>query len=421
MILFFIVVMFLLYVLYYALRGTGFMLEGRKVVLGVTGGIAAYKAAELTRALVKGGAHVRVIMTVNAKEFITPLTMQTLSGNPVCSGMFLPQENFEMTHISLSDFADILVIAPATANIIGKIASGIADDLLTTTVMAAKAPVLICPAMNVNMLTSAAVQENMAKLAVRGYHLLEPEYGELACKTEGAGRLPEITEIVEKIETILTAKDLTGEKLLITAGPTREPLDPVRFITNYSSGKMGYALAIQAKRRGAGVTLISGPTLLPVPRGVQFIGVSTACEMREAVMAHYQAATVIIKAAAVADYRPTERSEVKIKKREGAFSLSLEKNPDIIEELGTVKGNRLLIGFAMESNDLIENAREKMLKKNMDYVVANMITIEGAGFQSDTNIVTILGRDGGVEELPRMDKLQVADKILDKIKTASGN
>lgn len=397
------------------------MLEGRKVVLGVTGGIAAYKAAELTRVLVKKGACVRVIMTVNAMEFVTPLTMQILSGNPVCSEMFSPPQDFEMAHISLSDFADILVIAPATANIIGKIASGIADDLLTTTVMAAKAPVLICPAMNVNMLTNVAVQENMAKLAARGYHLLEPGYGELACKTEGAGRLPDIPEIVEEMETILTVKDLTGEKLLVTAGPTREPLDPVRFITNYSSGKMGYALAVAAKRRGASVTLISGPTLLPVPRGVQFIGVATAREMREAVMAHYQAATAIIKAAAVADYRPAVRSDMKIKKQEGAFSLSLERNPDIIEELGRVKGDRLLIGFAMESENLMENARDKMLKKNIDYIAANMITVKGAGFQSDTNIVTIIGRDGEVEELPRMDKLQVADRILDKIKAARSN
>ena len=397
------------------------MLAGRKVVLGVTGGIAAYKAAELTRALVKKGAHVRAIMTANAMEFITPLTMQTLSGNPVCGGMFSPPQDFEMAHISLSDFADILVIAPATANVIGKIASGIADDLLTATVMAAKAPVLICPAMNVNMLTNVAVQENMVKLAARGYYLLEPGYGELACNTEGAGRLPDIPEIVEEMETILTAKDLTGENLLVTAGPTREPLDPVRFITNYSSGKMGYALAVAAKRRGAGITLISGPSSLAVPRGVHFIGVETAREMREAVMAHYQEATVIIKAAAVADYRPAERSDIKIKKQEGAFSLSMERNPDIIEELGRLKGNRLLIGFAMESNDLVENARDKLLKKNMDYIAANMIAVKGVGFQSDTNIVTIIGRDGGIEELPRMDKLQVADKILDKIKVVRGN
>lgn len=397
------------------------MLKGRNIVLGITGGIAAYKAAELTRAFVKKDACVRVIMTRNATEFITSLTMQTLSGNPVCSEMFLPPQDFEMAHISLSDFADILVIAPATANIIGKIASGIADDLLTTTVIAANAPILICPAMNVNMLANAAVQENMAKLAARGYHLMEPGYGELACKTEGAGRLPDVAEIVEEVETILTEKDLTGETILVTAGPTREPLDPVRFITNYSSGKMGYALAIMAKRRGAEVTLISGRSSLPVPRGVQYIGVSTACEMRDAVMANYKAATVIIKAAAVADYRPAVRSESKIKKGEDAFSLSLVRNPDIIAEIGPVKGERLLIGFAMESENLIENARVKLMKKNMDYIVANSIIGEGAGFQSDTNIATIISRDGEIEELPQMDKLQVADKILDKINAPRGN
>jgi len=394
------------------------MLEGKRVVLGITGGIAAYKAAELTRGLVKKGAQVRVIMTQSAKEFIAPLTMQTLSGNPVSTEMFLPPQNFNIEHIYLSDFADILVIAPATANIIGKIASGIADDLLSTTVMAATVPVLICPAMNVNMLASAAVQENMTRLAARGFHLLEPGYGELACKAEGAGRLPDIPDIVEEIEDILTVKDLAGEHVLITAGPTREPLDPVRFITNYSSGKMGYATAVAAKRRGAEVTLVSGPTNLPVPSGVRFVGVSSAREMRDAVLAHYAEATAIIKTAAVADYRPAVRSDMKIKKKEGAFSLSLERNPDIIEEVGRVKGNRLLIGFAMESENLLENAGEKLRKKNMDYIVANMINVEGAGFQTDTNIVTIIGRDGKIEKLPMMDKILVADRILDKIKAA---
>lgn len=397
------------------------MLKDKKIVLGVTGGIAAYKSAELTRAFVKKGAMVKVVMTRNATEFITPLTLQTLSGNPVFYEMYAPLHDFDMAHISLSDAADILVVAPATANIIGKLASGIADDLLTTTVMATKAPVLLCPAMNVNMLSNAAVQENMEKLAGRGYSLLAPAYGELACKTEGAGRLPDIAEIVEEVEAILTVKDLTGEKVLVTAGPTREPLDPVRFITNYSSGKMGYALAVMARRRGADVTLISGPSSLSAPRGVKYIGVSTACDMRDAVMANYQAATVIIKAAAVADYRPASRSASKIKKREVGFSLPLERNPDIIAEIGKVKGERLLIGFAMESENLVENARDKMMKKNMDYIVANMITKAGAGFQSDTNIVTIIDRNGGQEELPQMDKMAVADRILDKIICDYGN
>ncbi|HLA04812.1 MAG TPA: bifunctional phosphopantothenoylcysteine decarboxylase/phosphopantothenate--cysteine ligase CoaBC [Syntrophales bacterium] len=397
------------------------MLTGKKIVLGVTGGIAAYKAAELTRAFVKKGAQVKVVMTRNAREFITPLTMQTLSGNPVFSDMYAATDRFDIDHISLSDAADILVIAPATANIIGKIASGIADDLLTTAVMAAKVPVLICPAMNVNMLGNAIVKENMAKLTARGYFLLEPGYGELACKTEGAGRLPDAADILEEVETILRKKDLRGEKILVTAGPTREPLDPVRFITNYSSGKMGYALAVMAKRRGAEVTLVSGPSLLPIPQGVRYIGIDTAREMQGAVMANYQASTVIIKAAAVADFRPAVRSVAKIKKGKEGFSLSLARNPDIIAEIGPLKGERLLIGFAMESENLIENARAKLAKKNMDYIVANSIMGEGAGFQSDTNVVVIISRDGKIEELPQMDKLEVADRILDKINDHHGN
>jgi len=392
------------------------MLAASKIVLGVTGGIAAYKAAALTRLLVKQGALVKVIMTDHAREFITPLTLQTLSGHPVASEMFAPWQDDGMAHISLADYADIMVIAPATANILGKIAGGLADDLLTTTIMATKAPVLLCPAMNANMLSQASVRENMEKLAARGYFVLAPAYGGLACKTEGAGRLPEIEDIVEEIETMLTVKDLTGENILVTAGPTREPLDPVRFITNYSSGKMGYALAIAAKRRGADVTLVSGPSALTFPQGVKCIGVSTAVEMRDAVLEHYAQATVVIKAAAVADYRPAVCAANKIKKRDDKLSLLLERNPDIIAELGKNKGNRLLIGFAMETEDLIANATSKMLKKNMDYIVANSIARDGAGFQCDTNIVTIISRDGMSEDLPLLDKMQVADRILDKIR-----
>ena len=391
------------------------MLTGSKIVLGVTGGIAAYKAAGLTRLLVKQGAAVKVIMTAHAREFIAPLTLQTLSGHPAYTEMFAPWQEAGLAHISLADYADILVVAPATANVIGKIALGLADDLLTTTVMATKAPVLLCPAMNANMLAQASVQENMEKLAARGYFLLAPAYGDLACQAEGAGRLPEIEAIVEEIETILTVKDLTGEKILVTAGPTREPLDPVRFITNYSSGKMGYALAIIAKRRGAEVTLVSGPVHLPFPKGLKCIGVSTGAEMRDAVLEYYQQATVVIKAAAVADYRPAVCAENKIKKRDDTLLLTLERNPDIIAELGKNKGNRLLIGFAMESENLVENAVSKMMEKNMDYIVANLVTQEGAGFQCDTNVVTIIGRDGAIEKLPLMDKMQVAHKILDKI------
>jgi phosphopantothenoylcysteine decarboxylase/phosphopantothenate--cysteine ligase len=392
------------------------MLKDKNVVVAITGGIAAYKSAELTRELIKRGASVRVIMTKNATEFITPLTLQTLSGHPVITDMFAPIKEFEMAHISLADYADIMVIAPATANIIGKIASGIADDLLTTTVMVTKAPVLICPAMNSNMYNNAIVQDNMDKLISKGYLFIESAYGELACSAEGYGRLPEVPEIVEEIESILTLKDLAGEKILVTAGPTREPFDPVRFITNYSSGKMGYALAIAGKRRGASVTLISGTTSLPAPRGIQFISVSSAGEMRDAVMEHADSSTVIIKAAAVADYRPKVRAESKIKKQGGGLTIELERNPDIIAEVGKKKGNCILIGFAVETENLIENARAKMLKKNMDMIIANDVTEKGAGFGYDTNIIKILSADGGIEEIPLMSKMEVADRILDRVK-----
>ncbi len=392
------------------------MLADRKVVLGITGGIAAYKAASLTRLLVKEGAAVKVIMTSSAQEFITPLTLQTLSGQPVYTKMFTPRQENELTHIALAEFADLLVVAPATANVIGKIAGGIADDLLTTTVMATKSPVLFCPAMNANMLANPAVRENMEKLTARGYFLMTSAYGDLACKVEGMGRLPEPEEIVEEINTILTPKDLHGRNMLITAGPTREPLDPVRFITNYSSGKMGYALAIMARRRGANVTLISGPSALAPPRGVNFIGIATACEMLDAVLEHYKQANVIIKAAAVADYRPAERALSKIKKREGNLRLTLERNPDIIAELGRQKDNRIIIGFAMETENLVGNAIAKMETKNMDYIVANLLAQPGAGFQHDTNIVTIISRNGTREDLPLMNKMQVANRILDKVR-----
>ncbi|HYA13998.1 MAG TPA: bifunctional phosphopantothenoylcysteine decarboxylase/phosphopantothenate--cysteine ligase CoaBC [Syntrophales bacterium] len=392
------------------------MLKDKKIILGITGGIAAYKAAELTREFVKREALVRVIMTKNATEFITPLTLQTLSGHPVFTDMFAPVKEFEMAHISLAEYADIVVIAPATANIIGKIASGIADDLLTTTVMVTKAPVLICPAMNVNMYDNAIVKENISRLSVRGFLFIEPGYGELACRAEGYGRLPEITDIVEEIETILAPKDLKGEKILVTAGPTREPLDPVRYITNYSSGKMGYALAVVGRRRGAHVTVISGPSALPAPRGINFIQVSSAVEMRDAVMENLNASTVIIKAAAVADYRPSVRSNSKIKKQDDKLVISLERNPDIISEVGKKKGNRILVGFAVETEKVIENARAKLAGKNMDIIVANDVTEEDAGFGYDTNIIKILSADGEIEDLPLMSKMEAADRILDRVK-----
>ncbi|MFA6412579.1 MAG: bifunctional phosphopantothenoylcysteine decarboxylase/phosphopantothenate--cysteine ligase CoaBC [Syntrophales bacterium] len=391
------------------------MTEGKRVVLGVTGGIAAYKAAELIRALVKKGVSVKVIMTGHAKEFITPLTMQVLSGNPVFSDMF-SQEHYDMNHISLAEYGDVMVVAPATANVIGKMATGIADDLLSTVLMAAKAPIIVCPAMNDNMYTHGVVQENIARLKKHGVQFVAPGHGELACKTEGVGRLADISDIVEAIESAWTDKDLRGERILITAGPTREPFDPVRFITNYSSGKMGYALATMAARRGAEVILISGPSSLAVPPEVTFISVATALEMRNAVMTHLEGTTAIIKAAAVADYRPAVLSESKIKKKKGPLTLQLERNPDIIAEIGAKKENRVLVGFAMESEDLVENAMAKLLGKNMDLIVANDLHQAGAGFQGDTNIIKILDPQGGVEEVPLMDKMDIADRILDRVK-----
>jgi phosphopantothenoylcysteine decarboxylase/phosphopantothenate--cysteine ligase len=390
-------------------------MKGKKIVLGVTGGIAAYKTAELAREFIKRGASVHVIMTKNATEFIAPLTFQTLTGNPVYVDTFQLTGEWEIGHVSLAESAQIVVVAPATANVIGKIAGGIADDLLTTTVMTTRSPVLICPAMNVNMYANSIVRENMEKLAARGYHFVEAGYGELACKTEGYGRLAALEDIVEDAEDILTVKDLNEQHVLVTAGPTREAFDPVRFITNYSSGKMGYAVAVMAKRRGARVTLVSGPTGLPQPRGVEFIPVSSAREMRDAVMANLEKASVVVKSAAVADYRPAGFSDSKIKKTDKPLEIRLERNPDIISEVGKVKGNRILVGFAVETDNLIQYATKKMMEKNMDLIVANDITQPGAGFQGETNIVKILDRDGGAVDLPLMDKMEVAMRILDRV------
>lgn len=392
------------------------MLKGKHILLGVTGGIAAYKSAELTRLFIKAGCSVKVIMTRHATEFITPLTLQTLSGNHVFMDMFSLIRDHDIAHIALAEEADVLVIAPATANIIGKMAAGLADDLLTTVALATKAPVLICPAMNTNMYENVVVRENIRKLASRRCHIMAAGEGELACKTDGWGRLPDPPDILDEVESLLTEKDLAGKRILVTAGPTREPFDPVRFITNYSSGKMGYALAIVARRRGAAVTLISGPTALPVPSGVDFIPVSSAVEMREAVMKHLQAADMVIKSAAVADFRPSMRADDKIKKKSGPLTLTLERNPDILAEIGKRKEGRILIGFAMESEDLVENAKAKLMKKNLDLIVANDVKQSGAGFQTDTNIVSILDRAGGIEELPLMDKMEVAGRILDRAK-----
>lgn len=393
------------------------MLEYKKIVLGITGGIAAYKAAELTRALIKAGAQVRVIMTRSAAEFVTPLTMQTLSKGPVYTDMFAPTDQYDMAHIALADWADAFVIAPATGNVIGKAASGIADDLLTTTLMAQNKPTLICPAMNDKMLANPVVQDNIRKLRKFGYTVMESAVGELACKTLGSGRLPDIPEILDALQTLLTPKDFAGESVLITAGPTEEPLDPVRYITNASSGKMGYALAEAAYQRGAKVTLISGPTKIKPPPVEKLIFVRTALEMYQAVMDACAGATVIIKAAAVADYRPKSEALEKIKKDQGLTSLELTRNPDIIAAIGAKKKKGILVGFAMETEDLLANARRKLIRKNMDMIVANNLREAGAGFKTDTNIITMIDRNGKTVALDKMTKKDAAHRILDHIKT----
>ena len=391
------------------------MLKGRKIVLGVTGGIAAYKAAELVRELVRSGAEVFVVMTRNAQAFITPLTFQTLSGHSVTTELFSLTEESEIGHIALADRAELLAIAPATANIIGKIAAGIADDILTTIVMAAKAPVLMAPAMNVHMWENPVCQENIRKLRSRGFHFIDPEAGDLACGYEGKGRLAEIPAIVEEIRSILSPKDLSGETLLVTAGPTEEPIDPVRFLSNRSSGKMGFAVARAARRRGAQVILVSGPSALPAPSGVKFIPVRTASEMREAVLGSLPGVSMLIMAAAVSDYRPKGTSPEKIKKSRAELTLPLELNPDILHEAGQRKEKRLLIGFAAETESLLANARKKLAEKNLDLIVANDVRLPGAGFQVDTNVVKLIDRSGKVEELPLMSKEDLADCVLDRV------
>ena len=397
------------------------MLKGKKIVLGVCGGIAAYKAVELLRLYVKAGAEVFVIMTRSAQEFVTPLTFQTLSGHPVHTELFNLFQESEIGHISLADRANLFVVAPATANVIGKVANGIADDLLTTTIMATKAPVLFAPAMNVNMWENPLYRQNEDRLKKFGYHFLEPASGELACGWEGKGKLPDPAVILEKSRALLSPHDLSGETILITAGPTREELDPVRYLSNHSSGKMGYAVARVARDRGARVILVSGPTALSPPDNVEFVSVTSAKQMLEAVLNRYEESTVIVKAAAVADYRPATAATQKIKKgTDAALSLDLEKNPDILAELGRRKGSRVLVGFAAETEDLLENARKKLKAKNLDMIVANDVTAPGAGFEVDTNVVRLLFRDGRTEELPCLAKDEVAYRLLNRISELRG-
>lgn len=390
-------------------------LQGKTVVLGVTGGIAVYKAVELLRLLVKAGACVHVVMTKAATEFVTPLTFQTLSGNPVHTELFNLIQEQEIGHISLADRADAVAIVPATANCIGKLANGIADDLLTTTVMATKAPVLLAPAMNVNMYEHPVYQENEQKLRRLGYRIVDPEPGLLACGWQGKGRLARPELIFEAVSQLWTPQDLIDQTILVTAGPTREELDPIRFISNHSSGLMGYALARAARQRGARVILVSGPVALEPPSGVELIAVESACQMYQAVMAQVGSCTAVIKAAAVADYRPVVRNEQKIKKQGERMVIELERNPDILAALGQLDKRPLLVGFAAETTELESHAAAKLAAKNLDMIVANDITQEGAGFNVSTNVCRLLFRDGRIESLELMPKEALADLILDRV------
>ena len=394
-------------------------MNNKTVVLGVTGGIAVYKACDLVSSLRKLGIEVHVIMTKSASEFVTPMTFQTMSQNFVTLDMFEEPKTWDVEHIALAKKADVFVVAPATANIIGKMANGIADDMLSTTLMATRAPILVAPAMNTNMYSHPLTQENINKLERLGYKFVEPASGRLACGDEGKGKLAPVEEILKEILKLLNPrqKDLEGKKVLITAGPTMESLDPVRFLTNRSSGKMGYAIAKAAVARGAKVTLVSGKTNQTPPVGLdQFIPIESAVDMYNAVMENLESSDIIIKSAAVADYRPKNVSDKKIKKTDGDLVIELERNPDILMEVGKKKGSKVLVGFAAETNDLIENATKKVQKKNLDFIVANDLTKEGAGFGVDTNIVKILHREGKIEELPIMEKEALADEILDRAK-----
>ena len=393
------------------------MLKGKKIVLGVTGGIAVYKAVDLVSRLRKQGCEVRVVMTEHAQQFVTPLTFKEISGNQVAVSMWSSNQEFNVEHIALANWADAFVVAPATANIIAKMAYGLADDLLSTTLLAAQAPIVVCPAMNTGMYENVATQENIAKLQGRGITVMPPAVGKLACGTSGAGRLPEPQEIVEFLNAFFAKRegDLRGLKVLVTAAGTREPIDPVRFVGNRSSGKMGYAVAQMAAERGAEVLLISGPSTLSIPANVKAIKVETTNEMLEACLESYDKVDIVIKAAAVADYRPRDVAEQKIKKKtDDALTVVMDKNPDILKTLGAKKTHQVLVGFAAETQNLLENARDKVVKKNLDMIVANDVTAAGAGFNADTNIVKFLFANGEVRSLEQMPKVDVANCILDE-------
>ncbi len=392
------------------------MLKDINIVLGVTGGIAAYKACDVVSRFKKLGANIDVIMTKSATEMVNPHTFQVLSQNPVIVDTFTTPRYWDIEHISLAQKADVLLIAPATANIIGKVANGIADDMLSTTIMASTSKIIFAPAMNTKMYDNKIVQQNIEKLISLGYKFINPSSGRLACGDVGKGKLADVDNIVEVVKNIIKPNsDLEGKKILITAGPTRESIDPVRFITNHSSGKMGYSLAKAAFERGADVTLVSGPTQLSSPKGVKLINVNTTLEMYDAVMSNYKEQDIIIKSAAVSDYRPEIVSTNKIKKSDGNLNLTLVRNPDILKELGILKENRILIGFAAESQDVIQNAKSKISRKNLDFIVANNIKEEGAGFGSDTNIVQIINKNGEIEKIAKSNKIEIANRILDKV------
>jgi len=389
------------------------MLSNKTIILGITGSIAAYKAAEIASQLTQGGAKVNVIMTKEAIQFISPVTFRAITGRPVVTEMFDLASEFSVEHVSLAKAADIVVIAPATANIIAKLAAGIADDMLCCTVLATKAPVLIAPAMETNMYNNPATQDNLSKLKARDFVIIAPATGWLASGKEGPGRLADTNDIIGSIRQVLgRGGDLAGKHIVVTAGGTQEPIDPVRYISNHSSGKMGYALAEAARDRGAKVTLVTAPTSLPEPVGVDVVKVNTAQEMRQAVENVTPQADALVMAAAVADYRPTKAVKDKIKKVEAGLTLELECTPDI---LGSVKGKFIKVGFAAESSNLVENAKQKLKQKGLALIVGNDITASDNGFSADSNRVTIIDREGKVDSLPLMPKREVADKILDRV------
>ena len=390
-------------------------LEGKTVVVGLSGGIACYKAAELVRLLARAGAHVQVMMTAAAREFITPLTLQTLSGHPVATHTFDLTQESQIGHIQLADRADAIIVAPATANVIGKIAAGIADDLLTTVLLATRAPLLVAPSMNVNMYENAVVQENLERLRARHIRVVEPGEGFLACGWEGKGRLAEPDVLVAEVERALSPQDLRGERVVVTAGPNREPIDPVRFISNRSTGKMGFAVAAAAWRRGADVALIAGPTSLPTPHGVRRRDVTTAEEMRQAIEAEFEACTLLFMAAAVADYRPSQVAPQKLKKKPGPMQLDLTRTVDILGTLAPRKGARFIVGFAAETDNVLANAERKLAEKHLDLMVANDVAAADTGFAVDTNAVTIIDRSGHHATVPLMSKDDVADRIIDRV------